>query len=108
MPDNAANCLKCGVRDARGAATTVVAGPNPDNYVVAAILLCLCWCLPLGLVSLVYAAKGSGLQQAGSAAEAAEYARKARMWAWIGFGTGLVFLLGYAVLMVIGIASGSW
>lgn len=105
LPGASARCLKCGAGQGQGATSSAVPSPNPDNYLVAAILLCLCWCLPLGIVSLVYAAKGSGLMQAGRIAEAAEYGAKARLWAWIGFGTGLVVILGYAVLLMIGVAS---
>jgi hypothetical protein len=109
--DASARCLECGADQTQTAAGTQgLPGPNPDNYLVAAIVLCLCWCLPFGLVSLVYAGKGSGLKEAGDARRASEYGAKARMWAWIGFGAGALIWIGYALLLMVGFLSeaNSW
>jgi hypothetical protein len=68
------------------------------NYLVPAILTTLFCCLPFGIVSIVYAAQVNGKLEAGDRAGAIESSRKAKMWAWISFGTGLVLIVGYLVI----------
>ena len=76
------------------------------NYLVQAILTTVFCCLPLGIVSIVYAAQVNGKVAAGDRAGALESSRNARMWALISFVTGLVLIVvpigGYTVLVVIG------
>lgn len=110
LPEAAARCLKCGATQGQASFSSTFPGPNPDNYLVAAVLLSLCWCTPLGLVALVYAGKGSGMKEAGNVAKASEYGVKARMWAWIAFGAGLLIWVGYAMVIMLGVLSeaGSW
>jgi interferon-induced transmembrane protein/zinc ribbon protein len=77
------------------------------NYLVQAILTTVFCCLPLGIVSIVYAAQVSGKVAAGDRAGALQSSRNARMWAWISFGTGLVLGFGYLILVVIGVLAQS-
>lgn len=67
-------------------------GPVPEipNYLVQAILVTLCCCLPLGIVSIVYASQVNSKKAAGDIAGAMESSANAKKWAWIGFGIGLV------------------
>ncbi|MDE2407427.1 MAG: CD225/dispanin family protein [Xanthomonadaceae bacterium] len=51
------------------------------NNLVWAILATLFCCLPLGIVSIVYAAKVDGLRAAGDLAGAWDASRKAKTWA---------------------------
>ena len=51
------------------------------NNLVWAILTTLFCCLPLGIVSIVYATQVDGKRAAGDVAGAREAARKASMWA---------------------------
>ena len=51
------------------------------NHLVWAILTTLFCCLPLGIVSIVYAAQVDGRRQAGDLAGARELSRKAKLWA---------------------------
>ena len=53
-------------------------------------------------VSIVYAAQVNGKVAAGDRAGALESSRNARMWAWISFGSGLVLIVGYLILLVVG------
>jgi hypothetical protein len=75
------------------------------NRLVWAILTTLFCCLPLGIVSIVYAAQVDGKRAAGDIAGAREASRKAGWWAlwsviagpvliglWILFFGGLAFL----------------
>jgi hypothetical protein len=72
------------------------------NYLVQAILTTVFCCLPFGIVSIVYAAQVNGKVAAGDHAGALESSRSARMWAWIAFGSGLVLIVGYLILVVVG------
>ena len=56
---------------------------EPDNYLVWAILSTVMCCLPLGIVSLVYSTKVSGLWAQGRYAEAQTAADNAKKWAII-------------------------
>lgn len=51
------------------------------NNLVWAILTTLFCCLPLGIVSIVYASKVDGLRAAGNLPAAWEASRKAKTWA---------------------------
>ncbi|SEL48894.1 Interferon-induced transmembrane protein [Pseudoxanthomonas sp. GM95] len=51
------------------------------NYLVWAILSTLFCCLPLGIVSIVYAAQVDGRRLAGDLNGARELSHKAKMWA---------------------------
>jgi len=70
------------------------------SYLVWAILCTLCCCLPGGIVSIVYAAKVDGLLAAGDIEGARDASGKAKMWAIISAGVGLVvFGLYFAFIM---------
>jgi hypothetical protein len=73
------------------------------NYLVQAILTTVFCCLPLGIVSIDYAAQVNGKVAAGDRAGALQSSRNARMWAWISFGTGLVLGVGYLLLVVLSV-----
>ena len=91
---------------------TVVSNP-PNNAGVPAeqvpsnlvwgILSTLCCCLPLGIVSIVYASKVEGYVFAGDIETAKENSKKAAMWAWISFG---VSIAGGIIWFIIGAVSG--
>ena len=77
--------------------------PSVPNYLVQAILTTIFCCLPLGIVSIVYAAQVNGKVAAGDRAGALESSRNAKMWAWISFGAGLVVIVGYLLLVLLGV-----
>jgi hypothetical protein len=76
------------------------------NYLVQAILVTLCCCLPFGIVSIVYAAQVNSKVQGGDIQGAIDASGKAKMWCWIGFGLGLVGQLLYVGFMVLGAIGG--
>lgn len=71
------------------------------NYLVWSILTTVLCCLPFGIVSIVHAAKVDGLRNAGDIAGAMDASRKAKTWAMVAAGVGLVVILLYFVLALI-------
>jgi hypothetical protein len=63
---------------------------EPDNYLVWAILTTVFCCLPLGIVSIVYSTKVSGLWSQGRYAEAQAASESAKKWAIIAAIVGAV------------------
>lgn len=80
--------------------------PAISNNMVWAILATLFCCLPLGIVSIIHAAKVDGLVAAGNYAAAQEAADKAKSWAMWAAGAWLILIVLYVVfIMVIGVSS---
>jgi hypothetical protein len=75
---------------------------QPDSNLVWGILCAVLCCLPLGIVSIVYAAKVSGLWTSGRYAEAQQAADAARKWAIWGAVAGVVVGVIYAAIAVAG------
>jgi hypothetical protein len=67
-------------------------GPVLDipNYLTQAILVTVCCCLPLGIVSIVQAARVNGLIAQGDYDAAQRASQSAKMWCIIAFVAGLV------------------
>jgi hypothetical protein len=76
------------------------------NNLVWAILATLFCCLPTGIVAIVYAAQVDSKVSAGDIAGARDSARNAAIWSWVSLGLGVVFVLGYLALVVLGAALG--
>lgn len=73
---------------------------NIKSHLASAIIATVLCCVPLGIVSIVYAAKVSQLVSLGKIAEAQEASKKAQMWAWIAVGAGLVFSILYVIFRI--------
>jgi predicted secreted protein len=81
-------------------------GSPPPNNLVWAILSTLFCCLPLGIVSIVYAAQVNGKFAAGDVAGAQESANKARQFAIYSAVAGLVVVVLYIIVIVaVGVGS---
>ncbi|MGM9694189.1 MAG: CD225/dispanin family protein [Alloprevotella sp.] len=78
---------------------------RPDNYLVVAILTTLCCCMPLGVVSIVYAAKVDGLYRGGLYQEAEDAAAQARKWAIISAVVGVTVQVLYLIVYAAALAS---
>ena len=72
-------------------------GPYVPNHLVWAILSTLFCCLPLGIVSIVYAAQVDGKRAAGDIAGAREASGKARFWAMLSAGLALIPITLYLI-----------
>lgn len=77
------------------------AGQPPANNLVWAILSTLFCCLPLGIVSIVYAAQVNGKWAAGDHAGAQESSRKAKQFAIWSAVAGVVFGILYVIFFVV-------
>ena len=77
------------------------APPRPDNYMVWAILATLFCCLPFGIVSIIYAAKVSGLYDSGNYDGALNASRKAKQWAIWSALSAVIFIVLYFFLIVL-------
>jgi len=71
------------------------------NYLVQAILVTICCCLPLGIPAIVFAAQVNSKLLAGDMAGAQDASNKAKMWCWIGFGLGLAANLISTILLLV-------
>lgn len=104
-PDNAAQCTNCGQAfqpAAPGVGVPQTPPPNIPNYLVQAILVTLFCCLPFGIVAIVYAAQVNGKVTAGDYAGAMDSSQKAKTWCWVSFGLGLVVIVIYVLMAIIG------
>ena len=99
-PDGITVCANCGT------APPVHAGPPAiQNYLVFAILITLCCCLPAGIVAIIYAAQVNSKLAAGDIHGAQESARLAKIWSWVGFGGGILLGIIYAIFGFLGALS---
>lgn len=76
------------------------------NYLVQAILVTLCCCLPVGIPAIVYASQVKTKLAHGDIAGAQESSRNAKLWCWIGFGLGLVGTVGYVIFQFLLVGAG--
>ena len=75
--------------------------PQPDNYLVWAILVTVLCCLPLGVASIIYSVKVGSLYAQGDYNGAVDASQKAKKFAMIGGIGGLVFIIVYVIFMII-------
>lgn len=80
--------------------------PMPENYLVWAILVTICCCLPLGIVSIINATKVSSAYAAGDYVGAEKASKDAKKWAIWGAVVGGVFVLLYLLFVVVVAAAG--
>ena len=77
-----------------------VGAANVPNYLVQAILVTICCCLPAGIVAIVYAAQVNGKLRSGDYAGALQASGNAKTWCWVSFGLGIVSGVIYAVFVM--------
>ena len=68
-----------------------------------AILSTVLCCLPTGIVSIIYAAQVNTKIAAGDIAGATQASNHAKMWALISFGVGLLSIVSWGSLMMLGV-----
>lgn len=72
--------------------------PKPGNNMLLAVLTTVLCCLPLGVVSIIYASKVDNLYNAGDYAGAVSAAKSARTWALVGLIGGIVISILYLLI----------
>ncbi len=116
-PDTAVTCVQCGkpMRAVQAASTPITPatpgvvippGGQPavvPNYLVFAILSTVLCCLPTGIVSIIYAAQVNTKLAAGDLTGALQASNNAKLWAWISFGLGLLSIVSWSSLVMLGV-----
>ncbi len=82
-------------------------GQPPPNHLVWAILTTLFCCLPLGIVSIVFAAQVSGKWHSGDYQGAMESSRRAKTFAIWSAVVGVIVVLLFLGLAAAGVVAGS-
>ena len=72
------------------------------NYLVPAIISIFC-CWPLAIPAIIFATQVNGKVAAGDIAGAQEASKKAKMFSFIAIGLGLVGILIYIIMLVLGV-----
>jgi interferon-induced transmembrane protein/zinc ribbon protein len=109
--DNAWKCVQCGteLRGEPAPALTPTSSPSQPivipNYLWQSIVCTIFCCWPLGIPAIVYAAQVNGKIGRGDIEGAKASSKNAKMWCWIAFGTGLLVIGVYVILMVLGVVS---
>ena len=80
------------------AGTSQPSMPKPGNNMVLAVLVTVLCCLPLGVVSIIYASKVDNLYYAGDYAGALSAAKTARTWAIVGAVGSIIISLLYILI----------
>jgi fatty acid desaturase len=76
---------------------------KPNNWLWQSIVATVLCCLPFGIVGIVYAVKVDSLYYNGKYEAAAQAAGKAKLWALIAFGAGLLYLIIWGILFATGL-----
>ena len=75
---------------------------KPSNWLWPSILATLFCCNVFGIVGIVYAARVDSLYYAGKYGESEQSARQARTWTLIAAAVGLIYVIGWASLLITG------
>jgi hypothetical protein len=72
------------------------------NYLVPAIISIFC-CWPLAIPAIIFATQVNGKVAAGDIAGAQDSSKKAKMFSFIAIGLGLLGILIYIIMLVLGV-----
>jgi len=80
----------------------LIPAPEPpiETHLAEAILVTIFCCMPLGVVSLIYAAQVSSLANSGNITAARQASQNAHKWAMVSLWIGLSFVMIFIVLQV--------
>jgi hypothetical protein len=77
----------------------------PKNWLIESILVTILCCLPFGIVGIIHATKVESLWNSGQRDLANKAAQDAAKWTKIGFICGIVGIVLYILMMVLGVIS---
>ena len=86
---------------------SAAAGTSVPNYLIPAILSTIFCCIPLGVVSIIFATQVNSKVASGDIAGAMESSKKAKMFMFIAIGGGLLVWICSIILWVFVIAVNS-
>ena len=114
IPEQAAFCPACGKpvngadapapAEVKPAAAPVQTEVIPSHLALAIVTTLMC-CMPLGVVSIVYAAQVSSLVSSGKIEQARAASRSAKGWGIAALVVGLVAVVGYGLFYALVIAA---
>jgi hypothetical protein len=81
------------------------AGAPPPNYLIPAILVTLFCCLPGGIVAIIFATQVNSKYAAGDVQGAMNASKNAKTWTMISGGIGVVIIIIYLIIGVLGAVS---
>ena len=81
--------------------------PQIPNYLWQSIVATVLCCMPFGVVAIVFSAKVDGLVARGDIAGANAASKSAKTWMSVAVGCGLLVVVLYVILIIVGAASGS-
>ena len=107
--DNAFRCVSCGetIQRVDGPGVIYQDGSEAPTHLVWSILVTIFCCIPAGIPAIVYYAIAMGKNSSGEYEAARAAAKTAAMWCWISFGIGMLTMLAYVGLMILGAAAGT-
>ena len=76
------------------------------NYMVPAIISIFC-CWPLAIPAIIFASQVNNKVAAGDIAGAQDSSKKAKMFAFIAIGIGVLLGIIYAIMMILGMSLGA-
>jgi len=71
---------------------------RPDSYLALSIISTILCCLPIGIVSIIYATKVNSNYEDGNYDEAVRASKNAKTWGLVSIGIGVLFYLGFFLL----------
>jgi len=72
--------------------------PRPNSYLALAIISTILCCIPLGIVSIVYATKVNSSYEDGRYEEANRASKNAKTWGLVSMGVALLGFLLYFII----------
>ena len=76
--------------------------PRPNSYLALSIISTILCCLPIGIVSIIYATKVNSLYEDGNYDEANRASKNAKTWGLVSIGVAVLGWLLY--LLIFGVA----
>lgn len=76
--------------------------PRPDSYLALSIISTILCCLPVGIVSIIYATKVNSLYEDGKYSEASSASKNAKIWGLVSVGIAVIGWLLY--ILIFGVA----
>lgn len=101
-------CTKCGYDQNSDRPFYGIPEKRPKTYMVLAIIVTVCCCIPFGIVSLIYASRVDSAWNTGHYEDAGRFSAKARNWALWGIILSVLFYVVYIILIVAGVSWAMW